>query len=123
MSDVDDIDDELAALMATLTVRDEMRSKKTMAMPSPELVLEFNNLVCAIMKREKKGRSEKVRIKRIVSHFGAPPIVMAKLWELLIEFDAVADDGAKKVHLLWALYYLKEYSSEAVACTVIELAH
>ena len=75
-----DDDDELAKLMAKLHVRDVSRSKKVMAMPDPALVLEFDNLACSLMKRQKQGQSETARTKRIAARFGAPPLVIAKLW-------------------------------------------
>ena len=112
----DNDDDQLAELMAKLHVRDVLRSKKVMAMPDPALVLEFDNLACSLMKRQKQGQSETARIKRITAHFGAPPLVIAKLWELLIQHHIMTHRLAKKHHLLWALHYLVNSDSPPDEC-------
>ena len=45
----------------------------------------------------------------VISFIGAPTIVIAKIWELILQNN----DGNKKIisnseHLLWALHYMKE---------------
>ena len=51
--------DELVSMMTKLSVADELRKKKQMSMPEPELVIEFEDLAFKLMKRVKFGRSEK----------------------------------------------------------------
>ena len=49
--------------MANLSVRGKLKSKKYMEMPHPVLVLEFDDLSCDIMKREKRERSDKISME------------------------------------------------------------
>ena len=115
-----DVNNELANMMAKLSVANQVRKQTKLDMPDPKLVLEFEDLAFKIMRREKFGRSERIQNKRIVSHFGAPPVVLAKVWELLVD-NVDMDRGAEKKHLLWTLHSAKQYSTESTTCTMINV--
>jgi hypothetical protein len=108
--------EELTQQLATLEVVDLLRRSKTMPLPEAKLVIEFSKLASETMRRTYKffSNSEKVRNRRIVAFYGAPALVMAKLWELLMEGTGPWTNQTKKVHLLWALHLAKVYSSESV---------
>jgi hypothetical protein len=76
--------DELNQQLAALEVVDMLRRSHRMPLPAAALVLEFGKLSCETMRRPGHG-SEKIRTRRITSFFGAKPLIMAKLWELLME--------------------------------------
>ena len=50
--------------------------------------------------------------------FGAPSIVVAELWNL-IQAHGGLDKDAKPKHLLWALVFLKVYSTEELHCAIV----
>ena len=110
--------DSLASLVASLSIQDDVRKSKRLKMPDASLVDEFERLACLMMNR-KFGGSSKLRNRRIKAKFGAPPLVLAKCWELIIE-DPM-HDKIQKQHFMWAMNLLKEYPPEANAssrCTV-----
>jgi hypothetical protein len=75
---------ELSKLFACLTIMDKIRGQaKKMSMPDADQVFEFEKLAVLTLKR-KFGGSEKIRKRRMRTEFGTPPVVMAKLWELLM---------------------------------------
>lgn len=49
--------------------------------------------------------------------FGAPMVVIVDVWNRLQPL--IQDSGAKKKHLLWALVFLKIYSTTAVHCRIV----
>ena len=49
--------------------------------------------------------------RRFRSAFGTTPLMCSRIWSLLTSLPC----GAKPVHLLWALLFLKCYSSECIA--------
>ena len=104
------MEDALVEQMANLQVQDTRRTSHRMAMPLPELVLEFERLCCDVMNRIACGSSI-ARSRRIIAFFGAPAIVIAKVWELLHEHQ-LNDPCANKKHLLWAFHKHKSYSNE-----------
>jgi hypothetical protein len=105
--------DELTQQLAALEVVDMLRRSSRMPLPDAELIIEFSKLACEMMRKPYTG-SDKIRNRRIVSFFGAPALVIAKLWELLMEKAGPWPIGAKKKHLLWGLHLAKVYASEAV---------
>ena len=75
--------DELNQQLAALEVVDMLRRSHRMPLPAAALVLEFGKLSCETMRRSFRN-SESVRFQRIKGFFGVPPLVLAKLWELLM---------------------------------------
>jgi hypothetical protein len=108
--------DELIQQVAALKVADRPRRSKRMPMPEAELVLDFSKLACETMGRPcSNNGSQKIRTRRTVSFFGAPALVKAKLWELLMENAAKPwPTATKKKHLLWGLHLAKVHASESV---------
>ena len=109
VADDDGIFDALAERMAALKVTDEVRKSHKIPLPDASLVNVFEKLALDMMRCT--SRSEKVKRRKIVSFFGTVPLVMAKCWEYLVE-EELLEEGAKMIHLLWALHFLKDYSSE-----------
>ncbi len=57
-------------------------------------------------------------LRRFMASFGVTPTCCRMLW------DQIYDDfpnGGRPKHLLWALYFLKTYASEHVACNVLRV--
>jgi hypothetical protein len=105
--------DALTHQVAALEVVDQLRRSHRMSLPDAELILEFEGLACDIMKRSRAG-SEKIRRRRIVAFFGAPALVIAKVWELLMEKGGPWPTGTAKKHLLWTLHMAKVYATTEV---------
>ena len=62
--------------------------------------------------------SSKDKERRIRSCFGAPGDIIADIWNR-IEADGDLQDGARPKHLLWALVFLKVYSTEEIHCSIV----
>jgi len=69
--------------------------------------------------------ARKTRERNVVTKYGAPLVVIARLWEMI---EARIDKGVvesfeglsgkpEKKHLLWCLHKLKEYGSEFSMCS------
>ena len=95
--------------MADLSVRDQVRQLKLFSLPDVTLVNDFERLGF-LMSGKRPGQLALGRKRALTSCFGAPPVVMAKLWELIVR-EGPLPKRAKREHLLWALYYLYEYTS------------
>jgi hypothetical protein len=104
--------EELEQQLAALQVADVSRSSKRMPMPQAGLVLDFAKLCYETMGQTHAG-SEKIRTRRVIAFFGAPPLVIAKLWELPVENAGSWPKGTSRKHLLWGLHLAKVYSSES----------
>jgi hypothetical protein len=102
--------DRLAHQFAALDVVDQLRRSHRMSLPNAELILEFEGLACNIMNCPRAG-SEKIRKRRTVAFFGAPVLVIAKVWELLMENGGPWPIPTKKHHLLWTLHMAKVYAT------------
>ena len=72
-----------------------------------------------IMKRSRRvsARTEDARFR---AHFGTSPNVCCDLWN---KIGGNNIEGAKPVHLLWALMLLKLYCAESVLCTLAGGVH
>jgi hypothetical protein len=102
--------DILTTQLAELSVADRLRRQIKMVMPDPMLVVQMEQLSLAILDRRNTG-SRQMLNRKIVEFFGVPTLVMAKVWELLVEYRGPLPNGSKKCHLLWTLHFLKTYSS------------
>jgi hypothetical protein len=103
-------------LSHSITNADTLRQSNRMEFPTAASVAEFGKLGCKMMgKSATRDGSEAVWNRRILSFFGAPSLVMAKLWELLMDEGGPWPSQTQKKHLLWApLHLLKVCSSETV---------
>lgn len=56
---------------------------------------------------------------RYRQHFGLPPEICAKVWQHIAAAVITQQmlRGIVPVHLLWALYFLRHYTSESVMCS------
>jgi len=82
-----------------------------MPMSDKTLVYRFARLARNILNKHTVSNRE------YIGFFGTMPIVMAKLWELIVENnedDGKLEKGAKYEHLRWALHYLKQYPKRDV---------
>jgi hypothetical protein len=89
--------DDLINQLAALEVADATRHSKRLQFPGAEMVIEFEKIACEMMGWTRSGSK--------------PPVVMAKLWELLLENTQehhMFPRGLKKKHLLWGLYLFDE---------------
>jgi hypothetical protein len=68
----------------------------------------FWNLGLDLMQLSREG-SFKIRLRAFREHFGVSPTVCEQIWSRLLT-DVL--NGAKPLHLLCALYFLKNYNSE-----------
>ena len=86
-------------------------------MPNIELVMKFDLLANCTTKCKRK--TTLCKGKNVVNVFGAPVVVIAKLWELMNEHDTISNPKMAHKHLLWALIYGKQYPSlQALASLV-----
>lgn len=113
----DDVE-HLAFLVAQLKIADEKRTSDEMDMPDENVVWKFENLACTILRIKRGvGRSDKEISRKIVAHFGAPVIVIAKLWELLQEHGNLK---CEEFHLFWGLARLKLDTSEEAMVSLVK---
>ena len=115
--DEDDGDvDILCIRMAELEVADQARKEKKMAMPDPRLVVEMEKIALQILGHSDIG-SHILLMRMIIAFLGAPPLVIAKCWELTNEENVGSfPQGMKKKHLLWTFNFLKECISLEADC-------
>lgn len=95
-----------------LEVRDTLRASKRMTMPSVEITHIFDGLSSRIMKCDRKKYNG--RCRKATSFFGVPPVIQAKIWELIQQHRTVASQKFEEKHLLWGMHYLKEYPNQSV---------
>jgi hypothetical protein len=74
------------------------------------LVVEFEALACSILKQKFKGIL-KVSTQNIKTFFGAPPIVLDKLWDLLMEKGSPWPNGTETIHMLIGFHMIKLYGT------------
>ena len=113
MADEDELSGGLKVLIARLTVQDQTRRSRKMSFPNKELVLEFEMLCCNLLclgREYNPNGSHGDRQRRIVEAFAVQQVAQAKLWELLNEHYEL-EGAVKKIHILWALNFMKLLSS------------
>jgi hypothetical protein len=87
-------------------------------MPSIETTLRFDVLATKMSKCVRKSYNE--RNREMISFFGCPPMVMAKVWELM-DIHETINPKVKDRHLLWALHFLKEYPGLRPMCATVQM--
>ena len=50
--------------------------------------------------------------------FGTTKVVMAKLWDLLSQWQMIPEDGTTN-HIMWALFFMRAYPKEAITCSTV----
>ena len=82
---------------------------------------EFRRLGADLMNRSAEDHG-KVFQERWTAHFEVEPEVIADVWQCLVadieEDDTPEEKIAEPSHLLWALLFLKVYSTEAVLSSI-----
>lgn len=64
--------------------------------------------------------------RRIRAFFGAPTSIISNIWNLVWvklskqESDSIIDDGVQFKYLLYALVFMKVYSTEEVHCSIVD---
>ena len=81
---------------------------------------EFWGIGIEIMNCENSRASDKTLLRRFLSFFGAEPLHVSIIW-LLLEQSGWLRFGEKvqECHLLWALMFLKVYSTETVHARMV----
>lgn len=79
---------------------------------------DFELLGGEIMGRSTDG-SASVFEARWITFFGVVCVVVAEVWNRLIEKDDPELESAAPFHLLWALLFLKQYPTESVFCKLV----
>lgn len=59
------------------------------------------------------GQSKVVEQKKFKSFFGVSPFICARVWASI---QSHLGNGFKEVHLLWGLFFLRNYPTESIAC-------
>lgn len=86
------------------------------ARESPPSSGDFYHIAKDIQNRHKKPMgSETTEDRRFRAFFGCSAAVAVSVWGSLVQFDLLPHQG-QIVHLLWALFFLKCYPTEAPAC-------
>jgi hypothetical protein len=77
---------------------------------------DFEAIGFAIMRREHNRSSDKSRMHRFVSWFGAEPIYLSIAWHKLAKSGWLEHAGhkAKPEHLVWAFMWLNCYSTTEI---------
>ena len=104
---------------AELSIQDAIRKATRMPLPDESVMVQFNMIAKDVM--SKLSRSFDSHKRDVVSFFGAPTIVIAKLWELIFENNGFNKRIIyNKEHLLWALHYMKQSPNFQVLCKTIK---
>ena len=104
---------------AELTIQDAVRKTNRMSLPPESLLVQFNMIAKDVMC--KLSRSFDSHKRDVVCFFGAPTIVIAKVWEMILENnDGNRGTISNKEHLLWALHYMKQSPNFEVMCKTIK---
>ena len=104
---------------AELTIQDQFRKATRMPLPDESVMVQFNLIAKELMC--KLSRSFDSHKRGVVAFFGAPTIVIAKLWELIFRNnDCNKRIINNKEHLLWALHYMKQSPSFDVFCKTVK---
>jgi len=87
-----------------LSIQDAIRKTDRMTLPDQSTVVKFNIIAKDVMNRL-SGSFQSHR-RDVVNYFGAPIIVIAKIWELILANNNADNQTtviSNKEHLLWAL--------------------
>ena len=82
---------------------------------APLSVAEMTVVVRDVL--DMKEKRQQLEDETCRSFFGAPVVVIATLWNRLIPLIDMS--GSKPKHLLWALVFLKVYSTTMVHCRIV----
>ena len=72
-----------------LSMKEQTRESKQMPTPDAELLYEFDTLCTKIMHCDRLGPDG--RSRKITTFFGVPPIVQAKIWELINHHKTITE--------------------------------
>ena len=104
---------------AELSIQNAIRKSERMSLPPGNLLIQFN-LACKDVMHKLSGTFDTHR-RDVVTYFGAPPIVIAKIWELILENNGWDKEiVSNKDHLLWALHYMKQAPNITVLCKTMQ---
>lgn len=76
---------------------------------------EFLQIVKGFMKKNSSGRVSEQDLYRFKRLFGVKPYVVSVIWKRL--FPILSNDFCPS-HLLWGLYFLKNYTIETVTSSI-----
>jgi hypothetical protein len=69
-------------------------------------------------KSGRRIRSSMTEERTFCEFFGTTKVVVAKLWDLLSQWQIIPEDGTID-HIMWALFFMRAYPKEAVACSTV----
>jgi hypothetical protein len=90
--------------------------KKVHCAATPE---DFEKLGGEIMARNTDGGSAAVFEAQFVTFFGVICMVVANVWNRLVDKGDPELESAEPFHLLWGLLFLKQYPSETLFCKLV----
>jgi hypothetical protein len=91
--------------------------KKVHCAATPE---DFKKLGSEIMARSTDGgKSAAVFEARFVTFFGVICVVVANVWNRLVDKGDPELESAEPFHLLWGLLFLKQYPPETLFCMLV----
>jgi hypothetical protein len=91
--------------------------KKAHCAATPE---DFEKLGGEIMARSTDGgKSAAVFEARFFTFFGVICVVVANVWNRLVDKGDPELESAEPFHLLWGLLFLKQYPSETLFCKLV----
>ena len=73
---------------------------------------EFVQLGSQLMNRPGTNTETAQFRSRFVSKFGFSPLVIARLWQILVEEQSPLPKKMKKLYVLWAMMLMKEYPTQ-----------
>ena len=97
---------------------DDMNSNKRRrgTEPSPE---DFLLIGKDIQNKSGRGIGSSLTEERTFREFfGTTKVVVAKLWDLLSQWQMIPEDGTTN-HIMWALFFMRAYPKEAVTCSTV----
>lgn len=99
------------------TNSDEMSSVKQ-SRASKLTVEDFYRVGRDIQNRSCRTLADKSEDKLFREFFGCSALVALYTWSLLEQYDFITPDGQIQ-HLLWTLFFMKQYPTEGLACAAL----
>ena len=90
-------------------------TNRVLAQDLPMTENDFLHLGLSTMAPKYRGRSRTPMLRKFSSFFGAKPLVLAVLWDMLLDWTRARRTCSPK-HLLWCMHWMTTYNSlESVA--------
>lgn len=85
-----------------------------LSMPSETIFKRIGNRYI----KQNSNKSQKINLRRFRAFFGTTPQICSIIWNLL---EDEIPHGSSEKHLLWCLFFLKQYPVEHIRRTILKV--